>query len=625
MALSLIGSGSLKISYLDSVKLMGAEISAYDSTSKQFFVTTPDKGVQIVNAANPTNLVIGSTIDFTSALFNAFGNNVNSVAVKNGIVAVAVANNVKTEPGRVFLLDTSGNLLKSLEVGALPDMLTFSPNGKSILIANEGERDGVNTQLDGKGSVSIIDVSKGAAAATVSTIDFTAFDGTETQLREKGVRIFEGKSASLDLEPEYIAVAPDGKTAMVVLQEANAVAILNLTQKKFLDIVPLGLKSFQGLLTDFSDRDSPSGANSYTPRSDLPVFGMYMPDAIASFTSKGKTYYMTANEGDDRNDFMNPSESVSLSSVNFDATVFPNAAFLKGNAVLGRLSTPNPLTVGKGISGDTDGDGDIDQIISYGARSFSILDSKGKVVFDSGDHIERFFASQGVFASGGLFDDTRSDNKGPEPEGATTAIINGRTLGFVGLERGGGGVMVYDVTDVNNVQFVTYARDAGDISPEGLVYVSAADSPSGQALMVLSNEVSLTLSVFGLTSVMSGTVKNDVLSATDGVDEITGGAGSDRFVFAHAKTLTPAIKDVVTDFISKTDKIDLQKIDADSTKSGNQAFKLVTNFEGKAGQLIIEQSGANTLLSGDVNGDGTADIQIQLTGVASIVTTDFIL
>ncbi|MFI3216703.1 MAG: choice-of-anchor I family protein, partial [Methylococcales bacterium] len=505
MALSLIGSDSLKISYLHSVKLMGAEISAYDSTSKQFFVTTPDKGVQIVNAANPTNLVIGSTIDFTSALFNAFGNNVNSVAVKNGIVAVAVANNVKTEPGRVFLLDTSGKLLKSLEVGALPDMLTFSPNGKSILIANEGERDGVNTQLDGKGSVSIIDVSKGAAAATVSTIDFTAFDGTETQLREKGVRIFEGKSASLDLEPEYIAVAPDGKTAMVVLQEANAVAILNLTQKKFTDIVPLGLKSFQGLQTDFSDRDSSTGGASYAPRSDLPVFGMYMPDAIASFTSKGKTYYMTANEGDDRNDFMNPGESVSLSSVNFDATVFPNAALLKGNAVLGRLSTPNPLTVGKGISGDTDGDGDIDQIISYGARSFSILDSKGKVVFDSGDHIERFFASQGVFASGGLFDDTRSDNKGPEPEGVTTAIINGRTLGFVGLERGGGGVMVYDVTDVNNVQFVTYARNAGDISPEGLVYVSAADSPSGQALMVLSNEVSLTLSVFGLTSVISGT------------------------------------------------------------------------------------------------------------------------
>jgi Ca2+-binding RTX toxin-like protein len=185
--------------------------------------------------------------------------------------------------------------------------------------------------------------------------------------------------------------------------------------------------------------------------------------------------------------------------------------------------------------------------------------------------------------------------------------------------------MIYDVTDVNNVQFVTYARDAGDISPEGLVYVSAADSPSGQALMVLSNEVSNTLSVFGLTSVISGTVKNDVLSATDGVDEITGGAGRDRFVFAHAKTLTPAIKDVVTDFISKTDKIDLQKIDADSTKSGNQAFKLVTNFEGKAGQLIIEQSGANTLLSGDVNGDGTADIQIQLSGVTSIVTTDFIL
>lgn len=625
MALSLTGNGSLKISFLDSVNLLGAEISAFDPTSKRFFVTTPDKGIQIVNAADPANLEVGSTIDFTSALFNAFGNNVNSVAVKNGIVAVAVANNAKTEPGRVFLLDTSGNLLNTIEVGALPDMLTFSPNGKSILVANEGERDGVNTQLDGKGSVSIIDVSKGVAAATVSTIDFTAFDGTETQLRDKGVRVFQGKSASLDLEPEYIAVAPDGKSAMVVLQEANAVGILDLTKKKFTDIVPLGLKSFQGLQTDFSDRDSPTGGASYAPRSDLPVFGMYMPDAIASFTSKGKTYYMTANEGDDRNDFMSPGESVNLSSVNFDATIFPNAASLKSNAVLGRLGTPNPATVGKGISGDTDGDGDIDQILSYGARSFSILDSKGKVVFDSADHIERYFASQGVFASGGLFDDTRSDNKGPEPEGVTTAVINGRTLGFVGLERGGGGVMVYDVTDVNNVQFVTYARNPTDVSPEGLVYVSAADSPSGQALMVLSNEVSNTLSVFGLTSVIIGTDKNDILNATDGVDEMTGGAGRDRFVFAHAKTMSPAIKDVVTDFISRTDKIDLKKIDADTTKSGNQSFKLVTNFEGKAGQLIIEQSGANTILSGDVNGDGTADIQIQLTGVASIVASDITL
>ncbi len=631
MALSLTGNNTHKLSSLGSIALSGAEISAYDPASKQFYVTTPSSGIHLVSAADPTNLQRVATIDFSSAAFSSFGNDVNSVAVRNGVVAVAVANPVKTEPGRVFLLDAAGNLLKSVTVGALPDMLTFTPDGRKILVANEGERNGANGETDAKGSVSIIDIAKGAARATVTTVDFTVFDGLETQLRTAGVRIFNGKSASLDLEPEYIAVSPDGKKAFVALQEANAVAVLDLGLKEFREIVPLGLKSFQGLLADFSDRDSSTGGNIYAPRSDLPVFGMYMPDAIAAFTSKGKTYYAIANEGDSRDDFMNPDETIRIGSATLDATLFPDAATLKGNGVLGRLNVANPATAGRYISGDTDGDGDLDQLVMYGARSFSILDAKGKMVFDSGDHIERFIATQGTFVSGqantGAFDDNRSDDKGPEPEGITTAVVDGRTLVFVGIERGGGGTMVYDATDVGNVQFVTYARNMADVSPEGLTFVSAADSPTGQALLALTNEVSLTLTVYGLTSVKSGTEGNDVLRATAGVDELTGAAGRDRFVFGDAKPLAQAasVRDIVTDFVRGTDRIDLRTIDADSTKAGNQSFKLVTAFDGKAGQLVAAQAGGNTLLSGDVNGDGRADFVIQLTGVSAFGAADVML
>lgn len=208
MAISLIPTAQLGLSVLDSMPLSGAEISAYDAGSRKFYVTTPENGLLIVDADDPTNLELITTVDFSTEAFGAFGNEVNSVAAHNGIVAVAVANASKTEPGRVFLLDVEGKLLNTLTVGALPDMLTFSPDGKTILVANEGERDGTDGLLDAKGGVSLIDVSRGAALATATTIDFSRFDGQEAALRAAGVRIFNGKSASLDLEPEYMWRSP---------------------------------------------------------------------------------------------------------------------------------------------------------------------------------------------------------------------------------------------------------------------------------------------------------------------------------------------------------------------------------------------------------------------------------
>lgn len=625
MALSLEANQQFVLSALDSIALGGAEISAYDALSKNFYVTS-SVGLQIVSAANPAGLEAGAIIDFSTDAFAGFGNAITSVSASGGLVAVAVANPTKTEPGKVFLLDSDGTLIKAVNVGALPDMLTFTPDGKRILVANEGERDGDNGEADAMGGVSIIDLSNGVAQATVTTLDFTAFDGQEATLRADGVRIFNGKSASLDLEPEYIAVAANGKQAMVTLQEANAVAMLDLTTQKFTQIASLGLKKYEGLLTDFGDKDG-----GYHPVSDKPVFGMYMPDAIAALNLGGRTFYAIANEGDDRDDFIAAGEKARLSTLVLDPVKFPDAAALQASGALGRLNTPNPASVGQYISGDTDGDGDIDQILSYGARSFSILNSKGKMVFDSGDHIERFIATQGAFVSGeaetGAFDDGRSDDKGPEPEGITTATIGGRVLVFVGLERGGGGVMVYDVTDINNVQFVTYAREWSDVSPEGLSYVSAAASPTGQALLAVTNEVTSTLTVYGLTTMRSGDDGKDKLFATEGVDEMTGAGGKDRFIFSHARaddTVADA-RDLITDFVSGEDKVNLLRIDADSATAGNQAFVRVSQFSGNAGELLVSVEGGNMLLAGDVNGDGLADFVIELTGVTALAASDIVL
>lgn len=624
--LSLTGNGSLSTEVLDSIGLVGAEISAYDTASQRLFVTSANQGISVVDASNPLDLKLINTIDFTAPPFN-FANQVNSVAAKNGLIAVAVASDIKTDPGKVFILNANGDKLAEYTVGALPDMLTFTPDGKKILVANEAERSNGDGSIDPAGSISMIDLSKGLSNAEVIDMGFEAFNGQEDALRADGVRIFNGKTVSQDLEPEYIAVSANGKQAMVTLQEANAVAIIDLQKGKITEIVPLGTKAYADLMVDFSDRDG-----GYTPVTDLPVFGMYMPDAIASFQSKGKTFYITANEGDDRDDFITGGEKTRLGSLNLDDATFPNEATLKGNTVLGRLNTPNPATVGSNISGDTDGDGDLDVILTYGGRSFSILDSNGKMVFDSGDHMERFIATQGVFdaknpAGSGAFDDSRSDDKSIEPEGVTVAKVGDRTLAFIGLERGGGGVMVYDVTDVQNVQFVTYARNAADVSPEGLTFVSAEDSANGQALLVTTNEVSNTLTVFGLTRIAQGDAKNNYIQGLSGVDELTGGAGKDAFVFSKVAHIgnTMATHDVITDFEVGTDKLILTEIDANSSRLGNQKFTFVDTFTNKAGQLMVTETATASFVLGDVNGDAVADFMIELTGVNNLQVQDICL
>lgn len=258
--------------------------------------------------------------------------------------------------------------------------------------------------------------------------------------------------------------------------------------------MPLGYKdhSLPGNGLDPSDRDGTSNGPAIKI-GNWPVLGMYMPDGIAAFEVNGRTYLLTGNEGDAR-----ANEEVRVSALTLDPTAFPNAATLKANANLGRLTVTN-------VNGDTDGDADFDKIFVFGSRSFSVWTAAGNQVFDSGDDLEQITAvlTPTFFnANDGLASqfDTRSDNKGPEPEGVTTGVVNGVTYGFIGLERSGGGVMVYDMSDPASPVFAEYVRADLDISPEGLTFVSAESSSNGLPLLVVTNEVSGTVTVYQIES-----------------------------------------------------------------------------------------------------------------------------
>ena len=477
-------------------ELEGAEISAFDPASQRLFVTS-GSGLQIIDLSDPTAPALIATLDLVA--LGGLSNDVSSVAVKNGIVAASLLNADKTQSGEVMFLNAAdGSVLATKTVGNHPDMVVFTPDGTKLLVANEGEL--TEDNADSPGSISIIDISGGVPAATVTSADFSGFDGQEQALRDAGVRIFPGNSVSNDVEPEYIAISPDGTKAMITLQENNAVALLDIGSATITDIVPLGLKDFSPLLADFSDRDGDGGAQSVNLTTGHPVFGLYMPDAIASFQAGDATYYVIANEGDDRDDFLPIEETARVKDLDLDDTAFPNEGTLNDDNQLGRLTVTNvdgSGGLGGNLSGDTDGDGDVEQIIAYGGRSFSILDENGNIIFDSADIIEQVVAATpGSFTDGTALDDSRSDNKGPEPEGITIGTIGDRTYAFVALERGSGGAMVFDITDPEDVTFTSYARNDGDISPEGLAFIGGDDSPTGNDLLVVSNEVSNTVTVY---------------------------------------------------------------------------------------------------------------------------------
>jgi len=487
-----------------------AEIVAHDPTTQRVFVVNAEKGaVDVLSITDPTNPALDGTLFAT-------GGDVNSVAVREGLLAVAVEAPIAQDPGSVEIYDTATlGLVASVAVGALPDMLTFTPDGSKIVVANEGEPDNYCDAGAGdpEGSISIIDISEGVENVNqddVATAGFTRFNARADALREAGVRIF-GPNATVaqDLEPEYIAVDARSKTAWVSLQENNAFAIVDLDDAVVTDIVPLGFKDHDaaGYGIDASNRDDAIDVANW------PVHGMYMPDAIDAYRYENRTYVVSANEGDAR-DYDCYSEEARIGDLDLDTGIFPDFEYLQAEENLGRLNTTTSFDT---IGFDLDGDEYVPltepatELYSYGARSFSIWDSSGRLVFDSGDDFERITAATipDNFNSNNDENDSfdsRSDDKGPEPEGIEIARVYSKTYAFIGLERVGG-IMVYDITNPRKPHFVVYVNNrdftgdaeggtAGDLGPEGLVYIAPGDSPNGMPLLIVGNEVSGTTTIF---------------------------------------------------------------------------------------------------------------------------------
>lgn len=554
-----------------------AEIPVFDPLNRQIFVVNAQLGA--IDVLDATDLGAPVKVRTLTVESIAPGAVVNSIAYHGGLIAVAIESSPKTDPGYVALYNaTSLTLLDVKQVGAQPDMLTFTPDGRYLLVANEGEPSD-DYQTDPEGSVSVIQVGIGALGS-VRTAGFRQFNSQKQALIAQGVRIF-GPNATVaqDLEPEYITVSADGRTAWIALQENNALARLDVERAEITSIVPLGYKDHgvpeNGL--DVSDTDGRIDIRAWPGLS-----GMYQPDSIASYqASDSRTYIVTANEGDarawgetnaayfagdaslgfveefrvthlvHRNGFnrrLGNDLPPQLHALGAGALLNPDVfgycgatAGDPGNCSatdqLGRLTVtwtkgfrthPDGSPVMFNTAGQEDPAGDrimYDRLYVFGSRSVSIWDANGELVWDSGDQMERFLASEDCLAGAerdtpcsNWFNanhsarnsfDNRSDNKGPEPEGLVLGQLDGRTYAFVGLERMGG-VMVYDITDPRAPKFVDYLNtredwtsdpasnlaSVGDLGPEGLYFVTASDSPNGKPLLIIGNEVSGTTSIY---------------------------------------------------------------------------------------------------------------------------------
>jgi DNA-binding beta-propeller fold protein YncE len=454
-AASPIGSITKEWTYnhaLTGVAGQTSEISAYDIITNTIWVAGL-MGVDVLNATN------GSLIQHIST--SSFGS-INSVAIKNGLAAFAIESSVKTNAGIVQLYDTSSRSLSSgintIEVGALPDMLTFTADGSRLLVANEGTPTTYGTRIgttiprnygsaavDPVGSVSIINMD----TRTVTAAGFFGVTQTGSNIRT---------NTGMDFEPEYIAVNASGTKAYVTLQEANAIGILDLNTNTFEKVVGLGAKDFS-----LAGNTVDTASNSLISFVATNAKGLYMPDGIAAYEANGNTYLVMANEGDFRED--------------------------DGDRSNGSTVGGTGLLTGTRISNTDSSTG---SLFLAGARSFSILDVNGTIVFDSGDFLDKKAAELGIY------DDTRSIQKGVEPEGVELFTLGGRTIAAIGLERTlKGSVALYDITDPENATFLDMLVTDGDLAPEGL----EAFEFNGKSYLAIANETSKTTTLYSIAPV----------------------------------------------------------------------------------------------------------------------------
>jgi hypothetical protein len=544
-----------------------AEIVQFHKKSNSAFaINSASNQLEVISLTNLSTTEVGNPIADESLSSNAFtfplsvavknstGDEkkmllgaVNSIAIKGDLLAIAIEGEVKQAHGAILFYSLNeigeGTFIKAVEAGALPDMVTFTPDGKKVLVANEGEPN-ADYSNDPEGSISVISVVDLMPTDVAMTInlgsDIVFSDDTLSPedydtdakrlaiLSEAGVKFAGpiGNTVAKDLEPEYIATSSNSEVAYVSLQENNAIGIINLKDLT-IEVKSLGYKDWGKYQLDFTNKDEVPEFKSIQG-----LYGMYQPDTLASYTWNGSTFIVSANEGDARDydgyseevrvkDIIDPDELNQTLSTELQSQYDQSG----GKNYLGRLKVTTAL-------GDKDQDGEFEKLFSYGARSFSIWDKNVNLVFDSGDDFGKISSA----ILGNDFNaahtknkgDNRSDDKGGEPEAIDVGEIEGRTYAFISQERAGD-LFVYDITNPFNTAFVTHYNNrdftvdyemdddladpcdsnegmdctqvnmAGDLGPESIKFIAATDSPTNNPLLIIGNEVSGTVTVYQVT------------------------------------------------------------------------------------------------------------------------------
>jgi 2',3'-cyclic-nucleotide 2'-phosphodiesterase / 3'-nucleotidase / 5'-nucleotidase len=442
----------------------------------------------------------GASADGLAAAGPRLIGEIRSVAYAQGVLAVAFGALQENERGRVLFLDSDGDPSGDpVSVGVDPDAMAFTPDGGTLVVANTAT---AAPGDDPEGSVSVVTVRRHAedrVTTDVKQVDFRGFDGQAGRLRAEGVRLF-GPNASVaqDLEPESVAIAPDGATAYVSAGRNNAIVTVDLRLGLATAVHGLGTRDLappgQGI--DASDRD---GRIDIRP---WPVHGYFEPDGIGVYPAGDTLYLVTANEGDPR-DY----EDARVAELPLDPGAFVGAAELQREENLGRLRVTR-------VEGDSDGDGDYDRLFTLGTRSFAVWTTTGQLIADSGDEFERVTAAAvpaffNTPDDANLFDG-RSADRGPEPEPLAVGQVGERWYSFVGFERIGG-VIAHDVSEPAAPRFAFYLNNrnfavdpaqvcrgneaksaacaaVGDLEPEALLFIPAERSPNGSPLLVVTHE-----------------------------------------------------------------------------------------------------------------------------------------
>jgi hypothetical protein len=544
-----------------------AEIVQFHKASNSAFaINGASNQIEVISLTNLSTTEVGNPVADESLSSNAFTfplsvtvkntagveknmllGAVNSIAIKDDLLAIAVEGEVKQDHGVILFYSLNysgeGTFIKAVEAGALPDMVTFTPDGKKVLVANEGEPN-TDYSNDPEGSISVISVVDMLPADVSTTINLGSdivfsddnlspedFDTDAKRLAilsKAGVKFAGpiGNTVAKDLEPEYITTSSNSEIAYVSLQENNAIGIINLIDLT-IEVKALGYKDWGKYQLDFTNKDEVPEFKSIQG-----LYGMYQPDTLSSYTWNNSTFIVSANEGDAR-DYDGFSEEVRVKDI-IDTDELNQTLSTElqsqydqsgGKNYLGRLKVTTVL-------GDKDQDGEFEQLFAYGARSFSIWDENVNLVFDSGDDFGKISSA----ILGNDFNaahtknkgDNRSDDKGGEPEAIDVGEIEGRTYAFISQERAGD-LFVYDITNPFNTAFVTHYNNrdftvdyemdddladpcdnnegmdctqvniAGDLGPESIKFISASDSPTNNPLLIIGNEVSGTVTVYQVT------------------------------------------------------------------------------------------------------------------------------